>query len=90
MAGAKDDTDGIPEPVGLPDTQPESSIITRPNQDAQRWIDKGVKKALQAFRLKLIQDGTDAGVAFLLAERLARWIVLNETLLHEVLLHEND
>jgi hypothetical protein len=84
VAGA-DDTDGIPELVGAPDTRPEHSIITKPNQDEAHLIEKGVKKALHAFRLKLIQDGTDPGVAFLLAERLGRWIAANEELLNAVL-----
>lgn len=80
---ADDDTRGVPERLGPADTQPESSISTKPNEDARRWIEAGVKKTLLAFRIKLIEDGTDAGVAFLLAERLRRWIDENEELLRE-------
>lgn len=85
-----DDTRGVPERLGPADTRPESSISTKPNPDEARLIAKGVHKALHAFRLKLIQDGTDAGVAFLLAERLQRWIAANEELLDEVLLHDES
>jgi hypothetical protein len=80
---ADDDTRGVPERLGPSDTQPESSIITKPTPEVARWIEKGMRKALLGFRLKLIEDGTDPGAAFWLAERLKRWIDANEEKLRE-------
>ena len=80
---ADDDTRGVPERLGPADTRPESSISTKPNHDEARLIEKGVRKAMLGFRLKLIEDGTDAGAAFWLAERLRRWIDANEEKLSE-------
>lgn len=37
----------------------------------------GVARALTCFRLAMIEDHTDPGEAFLLAEKLRRWIDAN-------------
>jgi hypothetical protein len=34
----------------------------------------GLARAIECFRLALIESGTDPGRAFLLAEKLTRWI----------------
>jgi hypothetical protein len=78
VAENDDDTKGVPERLGPADTRPESSIITKPNPHEVHLIEKGVKKTLLAFRLSLIESGTDAGTAFLFAERLRRWMAANE------------
>lgn len=35
----------------------------------------GMQRTLDCFRQALIEDGTDPGEAYLLAEKLRRWIV---------------
>jgi hypothetical protein len=37
----------------------------------------GLRRALQCLRLAMIEDGTDPGEAYLLAEKLQRWIAAN-------------
>jgi hypothetical protein len=41
-------------------------------------FNKGVDYAIEAFKLAQIESGTDAGVAFMLAQGLKRWIYQNK------------
>lgn len=41
-------------------------------------LERGINRVLAAFRLSQIDSGTDAGVAFKLAELLLRWMEANK------------
>jgi hypothetical protein len=88
------DWDGVPQEttvdVPVSDTQP-ALPVTAPIDVRQipgyefgyaaakaEWLERGINRALTAFRLAQIESGTEPGVAFVLAEQLRRWMEENK------------
>lgn len=60
----------------MDDDTPTEGVVELPGFEPgfRQGYDLGIRRALDHFRHALITSGTDPGTAYLLAEKLRRWI----------------